>query len=216
MSDDNKKIQFPDTKDADSLKKIQPAAAPAASAVFFSPALLITHCGFDRDPVKEYNALAPAEHYSQEPFFIDLRDASLSFFSGLGRSAATPYMPAISWDSRVYGIARERAEECLAFIRGIAFRSAAGRLFQSFSHVVAIPNPIAPKTAQWSEVVVFGAFSFCCPTDIDSRAFVVYMRNTGLLPRPKIEKFDTDEQLRVFLSSRSVSMFERSFGALED
>lgn len=225
MAANNKKtIQFSDTLHAGGIKNLSFADALSAQqeVALFSPALLITHGGFDRDPVKEYNAFAPPENADQEPFCIDLRFKDHAFFSGLGRSQATPYMPSIDWDQRLYGLDRRRTEECFAFIRGIAFKQPNGRLFQSFSHEIVVPDPTLPEKLsqsngdkmRWMVVTIFGVFTFCYAADTDYRAKVAYIENATGVPSPKVKHFETDDDMRAFFALRGATMFERNFNEL--
>lgn len=212
MSANNKKhIQFSDTLHAGGVKNLEFADALSGrqSVSLFSPAILITHGGFDRDPVKEYNAFAPADSIDQEPFCIDLRFRDHVFFAGLGRSRATPHMPAINWDQRLYGIDKTRSEECFAFIRGIAFKQQNGRLFQSFSHELVLRDPTSGEENRWFAVTVFGVFTFCYAADTDKRARVVYIENAHGTPAPCVKHFDTDDELRAFFALRGAVIFER-------
>lgn len=212
MTANSKKcIQFADTRDADSVKNLEFADVISGrkAIALFSPALLVTYGGFDRDPVKEYNAFAPAATIDEEPFCIDLRFRDHVFFSGLGQSAATLHMPAINWDRRLYGIDKIRSEECFAFIRGIAFKQQNGRMFQSFSHELVLRDPTSAADNRWFAVTVFGVFTFCYHADTDKRAKVIYMENAQGIPVPKVKHFDTDEDMRAFFALRGASMFER-------
>ncbi len=84
---------------------------------FFTPALLVTHGGFDRDPVGEYIA-----HRGNDPaggpFCVDV---DLPFFSGLppcllGRP---PYAEMVDWNCRMYAVHNSRFEDLRDFIAGI-------------------------------------------------------------------------------------------------
>ena len=110
----------------------------------FTPALLITHGGFDRDPVVEFDARFPADNKDFRPFFTEVRDPQ-TFFSGLG-FAALPGRKPVAWDKRLYCIAKERADECFSFIGGIAFSNPKTGFFANvFSYDATIPDPTSDR-----------------------------------------------------------------------
>lgn len=126
----------------------------------FTPALLLTHGGFDRDPVTEFDARFPAESADSRPFCIDLKqDTNEFFFSGLGVHALPGYPLPVNWDKRIYGIDKAREEECFAFLSGIAFSEPKTGFFASvFAYDLTIPDP----TSWFNEMLavkVFGVIS---------------------------------------------------------
>lgn len=126
----------------------------------FTPALLLTHGGFDRDPVTEFDARFPAESDDSRPFCIDLKaDTGEFFFSGLGVHTLPGYPIPVNWDKRIYGIDKEREEECFAFLSGIAFSDPKTGFFASvFAYDLTIPDP----TSWFNEILavkVFGVIS---------------------------------------------------------
>jgi hypothetical protein len=136
----------------------------------FTPALLLTHGGFDRDPVTEFDARFPSESEDNRPFCIDLKtDTNEFFFSGMGVHHLPGYPRPVNWDKRVYGIAKEREEECFAFLSGIAFSDPKTGFFASvFAYDLAIPDP----TSWFNEVLsvkVFGVISNKFITMLDTR-----------------------------------------------
>lgn len=125
----------------------------------FTPALLITHGGFDRDPVLEFDARFPASSKELRPFAIDLTRDAERFFSGLGVTKAPGTKQLVNWDKRLYAIDESRAEECFGFIGGIAF-SAPKRGF--FANVMSYDLNIADPTSIDNDrliVKVFGVMS---------------------------------------------------------
>lgn len=125
----------------------------------FTPALLITHGGFDRDPVVEFDARFPVDAKDLRPFAIDLTRAEERFFSGLGSTKLPGTKQPVNWDKRLYVIDESRAEECFGFISGIAF-SDPKRAF--FANVMSYDLNIADPTAADNErlvVKVFGVMS---------------------------------------------------------
>lgn len=126
----------------------------------FTPALLLTHGGFDRDPVTEFDARFPVESEDSRPFCIDLKaDTDEFFFSGLGFRPQPGYPRPVNWDKRIYGIDATRQEECFAFLSGIAFSDPKTGFFASvFAYDMTIPDP----TSWFNEalaVKVFGVIS---------------------------------------------------------
>ena len=77
--------------------------------VLFTPALLFTHAGFDRDPVVEFDARFPAESRDLRPFCIDLKGDDV-FFRGLGVMPSPGRVTPVNWDKRIYGIDADRKE----------------------------------------------------------------------------------------------------------
>jgi|LakMenEpi03Aug12_release.lakeMendotaPanAssembly.Ray.scaffolds.fasta_scaffold183724_1 hypothetical protein len=118
----------------------------------FTPALLLTHGGFDRDPVTEFDARFPVEDADSRPFCIDLKpDTNEFFFSGLGVRRLPGYPLPVNWDKRVYGVDKEREEECFAFLSGIAFSDPKTGFFASvFAYDITIPDP----TSWFNETLV--------------------------------------------------------------
>lgn len=124
----------------------------------FTPALLITHGGFDRDPVIEFDARFPAAA-DQRPFCVDLRRESEFFFSGLG-TAQIPGRPrAVNWDKRLYAIDVERKDICFEFIGGIAFSDPKRGFFaHTFSYDLQVVDPTARNYTTLT-VTVFGVLA---------------------------------------------------------
>jgi len=126
------------------------------SLLLFTPALLFTHGGFDRDPVIEFDARIPAESRDLRPFCIDVLKDHEFFFKGLGSRPAPGRQQTTNWDKRLYCIHESRKEECFGFLGGIAFSDPKRGLFaQSFSHDILIRDP----TSRFNEtlsVTVFG------------------------------------------------------------
>jgi hypothetical protein len=91
--------------------------------VFFTPALILTHGRFDRDPLREFNAQCPTDDEDARPFAIDATGEP--FFQGLGQGLLPHHLGDLSpevvdWDRRLYGIANSRWAECHKFLSGIA------------------------------------------------------------------------------------------------
>jgi hypothetical protein len=127
--------------------------------VLFTPALLFTHGGFDRDPVIEFDARFPAESSNLRPFCIDLTRDREFFFKGFGNLPAPSRQKIINWDKRVYGIAAERKEECFEFLGGIAFSNPKTGVFaNTFSHVIHVTDPTS-RSGQVLDITVFGVMS---------------------------------------------------------
>lgn len=83
---------------------------------FFTPALILTHGHFDRDPMREFNAFRPVDTDAERPFAVD---AARPFFQGLGVHPL-PDGEMVNWDHRLYGIVRHRWDEVLNFLGGLA------------------------------------------------------------------------------------------------
>lgn len=99
--------------------------------VFFTPALLVTHAHFDRDPVFEYvEQMAVPE--SERPMSIDCQ---MPFFSRLGKTqlGRYPHSVEVMWDHRLYACHAHRWEECREFICRIAVTDRQRRLYAAVS-----------------------------------------------------------------------------------
>jgi hypothetical protein len=125
----------------------------------FTPALLVTHGGFDRDPVLEFDARFPEPSRDLRPFCTELQRDHEMFFSGLGVSSVPGMVRPVAWDKRLYCIDQSRAEECFAFIGGIAFSDPRNGFFANvFSYDLQIPDPTSLR-AQYLSVTVFGVIA---------------------------------------------------------
>lgn len=83
---------------------------------FFTPALLVTHGLFDRDPVVEFNRTMDTTDDSERPFAVDCEHP---FFSGLGKGLLNGQF--VDWDHRLYGIVGEHWEQLLGFLNSLAW-----------------------------------------------------------------------------------------------
>jgi hypothetical protein len=127
--------------------------------VLFTPALLFTYGGFDRDPVVEFDARFPAESADARPFCVDLTREHEFFFSGFGIMPSPGRQRSVNWDKRVYGIVASRKEECFEFLGGIAFSNPKIAMFaNSLQHDVVVPDPTS-RSGQVITVTVFGVMS---------------------------------------------------------
>lgn len=137
---------------ADVLRNRQPEVA------LFTPALLVTHGNFDRDPVVEFAARFPASKQLQ-PFCIELTQPEEFFFEGLGVKAVGQKTTPVHWDRRLYAIDIARKDECFAFLNGIAFSDPKNGFFAStFSYDIMIPDPTS-KRQEMLPVAVFGVLA---------------------------------------------------------
>jgi hypothetical protein len=125
----------------------------------FTPALLVAHGGFDRDPVIEFDARFPAASKDMRPFYVDLQRDDEFFFRGLGVTPLAGRATPVAWDKRLYCIAEERAEECFEFIGGIAFSDPRTGMFANvFSYDITTLDPTS-RRGQMLTVKVFGVAS---------------------------------------------------------
>lgn len=122
----------------------------------FTTALMLTHGGFDRDPVVEFNALFPAERPDFKPFVVDLKKDHERFFEGLGSVVLPGRRMPTDFDRRLYAIDSERAAECFEFLGGIAFSNPKTNFFaQTCTYDIKVPDPTS-KRHQILPVKVFG------------------------------------------------------------
>ena len=126
--------------------------------MLFTPALLFTRAGFDRDPVVEFDARFPAESRDLRPFCIDLKGDD-AFFRGLGVMPPPGRITPVNWDKRLYGIDASRKEDCLSFLGGIAFSCPKTQFYAStFYYDLQVPDPTA-KLLDFLTVTVFGVMT---------------------------------------------------------
>lgn len=122
----------------------------------FTPALLITHGGLDRDPVIEFNAFFPAASSDLKPFVVDLKKDHERFFEGLGSALLPGRKTPTNFDQRLYAIDARRSAECFEFLGGIAFSNPKTNFFaQTCAHNIKVPDPTS-KRHQLLSVTVFG------------------------------------------------------------
>jgi hypothetical protein len=126
-----------------------------ANFQLFTPALLFTHGGFDRDPVIEFDARydLPANY---RPFCVQLQRDSERFFEGLGLKALPPQRRPANWDQRLYAIDEKYAADCFGFLGGIAWSDPRTNLFASvMSYDLPLPDPTS-RVNEFLTVKVFG------------------------------------------------------------
>jgi hypothetical protein len=120
----------------------------------FTPALLLTHSDFDRDPVVEFAVRMPAEK-DLMPFCIDLHRDNDFFFTGLGEKRLPGKQKVVNWDRRIYCVPAARKDDCVAFIGGIIFSNPRTGLFgSSFYYDMQISDP----TSQGKRELQLGVF----------------------------------------------------------
>lgn len=125
----------------------------------FTPALLITHGGFDRDPVVEFDVRVPNDEKEKRPFAVDLTRGDDRFFFGLGVTALPGSRQTVDWDKRLYAIDEERADVCFAFLGGIAFSDPKSGFFANvMSYDISVLDPTS-KRNEWLDVKVFGVLA---------------------------------------------------------
>lgn len=140
----------------------------------FTPALLITHGGFDRDPVREFDERFPAERHEDRPFVIDLQRDDEFFFRGLGVVGLSCHKRPPNWDKRLYAITAARADECFEFLNGIAFSAPTRGYYASvMSYDLKIKDPTT-KTRAVLDVKVFGVLA---------NSFIAYLADSFITPQ---------------------------------
>jgi hypothetical protein len=132
----------------------------------FTPALLVTHGGFDRDPVQEFDArYGLPEKY--RPVCIQLKQDNERFFEGLGVHALPGRAP-VNWDQRLYAIDEQHHADCFDFIGGISFSDPRRNFFASvLSYDLLIPDPTS-RRMEFLQVRVFGVLA---------NTFAAYLQN---------------------------------------
>lgn len=125
----------------------------------FTPALLVTHGGFDRDPVIEFDARIPAPSADLRPFSVNLTRGDDAFFRGLGVTTLPGSNETIDWDRRIYAIDESRADECFGFLGGIAFSDPRrGYFANTLYYDLDVPDPTS-KAGELLSVRVFGVMA---------------------------------------------------------
>lgn len=129
-----------------------------SSLRLFTPALLVTHGGFDRDPVQEFDARCPLP-WDKRPFCVQLRRDNEQFFEGLGVKSIREPRFCVNWDQRLYAIDEKHTEDCFGFLGGIAWSDPKTGVFAStMSYDLVIPDPTS-RTGELLTVKVFGVLS---------------------------------------------------------
>lgn len=182
--------EVPEITGADAIQAMSCADAlrqRSRPVALFTPAVLVTHGGFDRDPVIEFDARFPAANRDERPFCVDLRKDNEFFFEGLGVSALPGTTRPINWDKRLYAIVENRAEECFAFLSGIAYSNQQHGFYGSaFAYGLDIADPTSKKNDRLL-VTVIGAItnhtvSFLEPRPTDRPVLKQYKTVNGQLP----------------------------------
>lgn len=129
--------------------------------VFFTPAMLLTHAYFDRDPVFEYVEQMSVPE-AERPLSIDCQ---MPFFSRLGKTqlGLPPRSVEVNWDHRLYACPQHRWEECREFICRIAVTDRRRKQYATigwYTIPVVDVTTLASRPAArlpWIEVVAFVA-----------------------------------------------------------
>ena len=162
---------------ADEIKQISCSEALRSRGTkfcLFTPALLITHGGFDRDPVVEFDARynLPPDH---RPFCIQLKRDHERFFDGLGVAQLPGHPTPVNWDQRLYAIEEVYAGDCFEFLGGIAFSNPKTGMFaEVMSYDLQIPDP----TSKWLEYLTVKVFG------VMSNKFLAFLEDRAPLARP--------------------------------
>jgi hypothetical protein len=159
---------------------------------FFTPALLFTHGGFDRDPVVEFGSYYSAVS-SSRVFCVDLQREHEFFFRGFGISCPPGGRNAVNWNKRLYVASADLAADCFSFLGGIGWGAPSSGFFgRTFSYELAVHDPtVGPMPAEncTLTVRVFG---------VVAQNFVVFLDSSG--PTPAVRKIFTAEPLAVLQS----------------
>lgn len=155
--------------------------------VLFTPALLLTHGGFDRDPVVEFDARFPAPDRDQRPFCVQLTKDHERFFRGLGWHTLPNTTKPVNWDQRVYAIDKRRAAECFSFLSGIAYSKPQQNFYATtFMYGVDIADPTSRKNDRLLIMVVgvvtTASIFLLEPSPLDCPGVRVYPNVDGQLP----------------------------------
>lgn len=122
--------------------------------VLFTPALIVTHARFDRDPVAVFSQQrspeeSPSAINSQRPFFQDL--------------PSTP----IKWNNRLYMIRKDLWEECRDFIARMVISDPKTQLYSEIGFgdlIIVDPLALALRPAA-DELPTVSISTFCVTTN---------------------------------------------------
>ncbi|WP_353208492.1 hypothetical protein [Sphingorhabdus sp.] len=154
----------------------------------FTPALLFTQSEFDKDPVVEFDARFPADSADLRPFCVALSKPHEFFFHGMGTCPAPGKRRAVNWDKMLYCIDQTRAEECFAFLGGIAFSNPKTGVFaQTFSQEVNVVDPTSFGNATLS-VTVFGVMTNIYTVFMSDKSVTPTVRKINLSMQHKIPR----------------------------
>ena len=152
--------EIPQVTNADEIRQISCAEVlrnRGKNFCLFTPSLLVTHGGFDRDPVIEFDARYDLSA-DYRPFCIQLKKDNERFFAGLG-VVAIPGFPPVNWDQRLYAIDEEYAGDCFEFIGGISWSDPKRNYFAGvMSYDMVIPDPTS-RRGETLSVKVFGVLA---------------------------------------------------------
>jgi hypothetical protein len=118
--------------------------------IYFSPALMMQHGHFDRDPVADF--ITTREVPPEEG--VIAVDHETPFFYGLGRGLCAGQL--IDWDHRIYMIPKHRWEECQAYISSIIIKDNARRQYTVFGwYELPVVDPTTLKSGRVLERLPF-------------------------------------------------------------
>lgn len=147
---------------ADEIRQLSCAEAlrnTGRDLLLFTPALLMTHGGLDRDPVVEFDARYDLPGADFRPFVVDLKKDHERFFDGLGLYALPGRKTAVNWDQRIYAMDKEYAGDCFEFIGGMCWSDPKTGFFaEVMSYDMLIPDPTS-KRGEMLTVKIFGVLA---------------------------------------------------------
>jgi hypothetical protein len=113
--------------------------------VYFTPALLLTHGFFDRDPVAEFLRFHPLDA-DAAPFSIDCR---WPFFQGLGVGVIPNTAQQVAWDHRLYACRHQHWPACREFIARLSGYSLQHKYYARICyHDVVAGDPTAANSGR--------------------------------------------------------------------
>jgi len=127
--------------------------------VLFTPALVTTHGGFDRDPVVEFARTVSTTDPDILPFVID---SEFQFFEGLGLGLLPGSPLPVNWNNRLYGVNEETWPELKNMMENIAWYDPKRYNFgQVGSHELTIVDPHALARGFVAEIPSVTITVFC-------------------------------------------------------
>lgn len=185
-----------------------PAQTLSAAGVelrYFTPALLMTHGRFDRDPMYEFNSRQYDPDENLRPFGFDLDRPIFQGLSvtSLGNLRGGPYSPQVDWNHRLYAIHASRFEELCAFVCAISFKHTTGQqeLCTVGSHALqAIDVTALGIAAAAAELPTIHLTVFC----ISSNFRFTYMQPATDPPRTRPYPFSQAPTPEAILQAKAV------------
>ncbi len=175
----------------------------SAELRYFTPALIITHGRFDRDPLYEFNNRHWNPDPNLRPFAIDLPRPVFQHLgiTLLGRFE-TGCQERVNWNHRLYAIHHSRFEELQKFVCSISFTDPFSKRFVTTgAHVLEIVDVTSLGVmAAADELPTIHVTVFCISTNYE----FVYMHPAIDPPRTRAYAINKPPSPEVILQAQAV------------